>query len=163
MRSKDEAERYWRQMVRIAHDFFHTWRQVVAARLGEETARELELAFWEQVGLNTAQAYLANKAAVSEDMETIIQALAKSSRIMGEEVRVEREGEDWLLVHEACPWPASYRRFHQHENCRPGCDHWFKTTVARLNPCLEVHTEASIPDGHGRCVRRLRFRCACSR
>jgi hypothetical protein len=148
-------------MIRIAHDFFHVWRQVVVVRLGDEMAGELELAFWERVGLNTAQAYLASKATVSRDVETIIQALAKSSRIMGEEVRVEREGKDWLLVHEACPWPASYKRFHGDENCRPGCDRWFKTTVAHLNSCLEVYTEASIPDGYGKCVRRFRLgQCA---
>lgn len=50
----DKLERDRKTMILIAHDFFHSWRQVLYHQYGGSVTEELTLRFWEHVGKNTA-------------------------------------------------------------------------------------------------------------
>lgn len=149
-----KLDRNWKTMILIAHDFFHNWRQAVCERYGEEVMEELTLRFWELVGKNTAAQYARAKID-GRDVERVARATARSSEIMGETVRVERDGEAWLLLHDACPWIDSYRRAGFDGKCRPGCHRWFQAAVQGLSPDLTVDTLASLADGDKQCIRRF--------
>lgn len=153
-------ERDWKTMILIAHDFFHAWRRVVAEKYGEAEMEELTEKFWELVGRNTANQYRTKGKIDAGSVEQIVRAVARSSEIMGETVRVEREGEAWLLIHEACPWIETYRRAGYPGRCQRGCDRWFSTTVAELTPEVVVETTSCLAAGDGRCVRRF-YRHSC--
>ena len=144
----------WRAMIKVSHDFFHCWRQVLLEELGDEKTEELTLRFWEKVAEATARAYAAAGAAEKGGLEGLVRAIARSSEIMGETVQVGKDGQDFLLVHLACPWTDSYRDYGG-GNCQPGCDRWFIETARALIPECTVVTESSLPAGQGKCVRRF--------
>ncbi|MFZ5634035.1 MAG: L-2-amino-thiazoline-4-carboxylic acid hydrolase [Bacillota bacterium] len=150
----NKLERDWKTMILIAHDFFHNWRQTLYERYGEEVMEELTLRFWELVGKNTALQYTRGKID-PQDVERVARGAARSSEIMGETVRVQRDGEAWLLIHDACPWIDSYRRAGFAGRCRPGCDRWFEATVQGLSPDLGVETRACLASGDKQCIRRF--------
>jgi len=143
-------------MIRVGHDFFHCWRLVLADDLGPQKTGELTLRFWDKVAEATARAYARGGAAAAgeNDLEGLVRLMARSSEIMGERVRVEADGDDFLLIHEACPWTDSYREYGG-GNCQPGCDRWFVKVAAAVLPGCRVRTERSIPAGGGECVRRF--------
>lgn len=149
-----KLERDWKTMIMISHDFFHNWRQAVYEKYGEEAMEELTLRFWELVGGNTAAQYARAKID-GRDVERVARAAARSSEIMGETVRVEPDGDAWLLLHDDCPWIDSYRRAGFEGKCRPGCHRWFESAVKGLSPDLGVDTLACLADGDKQCVRRF--------
>lgn len=149
-----KLEREWKTMVKIAHDFFHNWRQAVCEKYGDQDLEELTLRFWELVGKNTAAQY-ARAGIDGCDVERIARAAGRSSEIMGETVRVEPDGEAWLLLHDACPWIDSYRKAGFEGKCGPGCQRWFEATVKGLSPDLAVDTLACLAEGDKQCVRRF--------
>jgi len=144
----------WRGMIVVGHDFFHCWRQVLLEEVGGGKTEELVLKFWQKVANVTAQAYMHAGMVEKRDLESLVRVMARSSEIMGEKVHVERDGEDFLLVHEACPWTDSYRKYGG-GNCQPGCDCWFREVAKAVIPGCSVLTEASIPGGDRQCVRRF--------
>lgn len=152
--SLKKLERDWRTMILIAHNFFHCWRQAVYERYGEGAMEELTLRFWELVGGNTAAQY-ARANIDGRDLERLAGAAARSSEIMGETVRVERDGEAWLLIHDACPWIESYRKAGFEGKCGPGCHRWFEASARGLSPDLAVDTLSCLGDGDQHCVRRF--------
>ncbi|MDA8335866.1 MAG: L-2-amino-thiazoline-4-carboxylic acid hydrolase [Peptococcaceae bacterium] len=145
-------EKQWRGMIRVSHDFFHRWRQAVLEGEGEEKAREMELRFWELVGQGTADAYRRLNPA---SLGAIVDLMARSSRIMGEEVTTRKSGDECFLVHTGCPWPESYRAAGLGGSCRPGCDRWFAATLANLDAGYAVETLSSLADGDTTCTRRF--------
>ena len=145
-------EKEWRGMIRVSHDFFHRWRQAVVESVGEEKAREMELRFWELVGEGTAEAYRRLNPA---SLGAIVDLMARSSLMMGEEVTTRTDGADCFLVHTGCPWPQSYRASGLGGSCRPGCDRWFAATVAKVDPRYGVETLSSLADGDNTCTRRF--------
>lgn len=152
--SLQKLEREWKTMILIAHDFFHSWRQAVFEKYGEQAMDELTLRFWELVGKNTAAQY-AKAGIDGNDMGRLALAAARSSEIMGETVRTESDGEVWLLLHDACPWIDSFRKAGLGGKCGPGCHRWFEATVEGLSPELAVETLACLADGDKQCVRRF--------
>jgi len=145
-------EKDWRGMIRIAHDFFHQWRGTVAEVVDEQTRQAMELRFWERVGETTADAF---RRLAPASLKAIVDLMARSSAIMGEEVVTREEGEACFLVHMACPWLASYRRSGLRGSCRPGCDRWFVATLAALRVPYRVETLSSLADGDATCTRRF--------
>ncbi|MCL6449620.1 MAG: hypothetical protein K6U04_16050 [Armatimonadetes bacterium] len=87
-----------RAMIWVAHDFFHCWRRAVQEKYGEEAAAALTERFWKIVGRRTGELYLTKAGVAPGDMEAVVRAIARSSEIMGETVRVEKDGSDWLLI-----------------------------------------------------------------
>jgi len=139
-------------MIHVSHDFFHRWRRAALESGGEEKARQMELRFWELVGEGTAEAYRRLNPA---SLKAIVDLIARSSAIMGEEVTTREEGNTCFLVHSACPWPESYRASGLGGSCRPGCDRWFASTLAALDDGYQVETLSSLADGDTTCTRQF--------
>jgi hypothetical protein len=147
-------ERDWQSMIRIAHDFFHAWRKAVRDRLGEAAASEMELAFWENVGVGTGRMYL-ERGGAPEDLDRIATTLQRASDVMGETAHVRKDGTDVLLVHTACPWLDSFRAAGLPNRCGEGCDRWFQVTVRTISPKVRVVTESQMPRSDATCTRRF--------
>lgn len=145
----------WKTMILISHDFFHKWRKAVIEAYGEEAEEKLTLRFWDLVGAGTAESYLKKGKINPNDVEQVVQAVARSSEIMGEKVHVENDGAFFYLVHEQCPWINSYKASGAPGKCEPGCSRWFEAAVAALSPDLQVETTSSLALGHDKCVRKF--------
>ena len=155
--SSEEAykrlERDWRSMIFIAHDFFHRWRQVVEEKYGVEEAEGLIIRFWELVGEGTGESYL-KRGRDTENLEQVVKAMLRASEVMGEQVRMAVDGNDYLLIHDACPWIDSFKDYRAPGQCQAGCDHWFGTAIKVVSPNLSVRTESCLAAGENACVRR---------
>jgi hypothetical protein len=147
-------ERDWQSMIRITHDFFHAWRKSVADSHGEPAAKDMEMRFWENIGLGTGRMYLA-RGGTPDDPGQIAFTMKRASDIMGETAHIAQDGDATLLVHTACPWIDSYRAAGLPNQCGAGCDHWFQTTVKTISPNLKVITESQLPRGDASCTRRF--------
>jgi hypothetical protein len=147
-------ERDWQSMIRITHDFFHSWREAVEERLGKQAADEVQMRFWEIVGVGTGKLYL-ERGGNPEDPEQIAYTMLRASQVMGETAHTAREGDASLLVHEACPWLDSFRERGAAGQCQAGCDNWFQATVRTISPRLQVVTESALPAGDATCTRRF--------
>jgi hypothetical protein len=147
-------ERDWQSMIRITHDFFHAWRKSVQDRQGEAAAKEMELAFWENVGVGTGQMYL-KRGGKPEDLGQIAYTMQRASDVMGETAHMKKDGADVLVVHTACPWLDSFRVAGLANQCGEGCDRWFQVTVKTISPKVRVVTESQLPQGGATCTRRF--------
>jgi len=147
-------ERDWQSMIRITHDFFHAWRKSVKDKGGEAAAMEMELAFWENVGVGTGQMYL-KRGGKPEDLEQIAFTMQRASDVMGETAHTKKDGQDVLVVHTACPWLDSFRAAGLPNRCGEGCDHWFQVTANTISPKVRVATESQLPKGDATCTRRF--------
>ena len=150
----ERTSRDWQSMIRITHDFFHGWRRTVAETLGEEKAMEMELRFYERIGEGTGRMF-ADRGGRPEDVEKLVFSLVRASEVMGEKARMAADGNDWLLIHEACPWPDSFRAHGVPHTCQASCDRWFQTTARSVSPKLRVVTESALPAGDATCTRRF--------
>lgn len=148
------AERDWQSMQRICHDFFHGWRRTVQDRYGAEAAKDLEMAFYERIGVGTGQMFI-ERGGQPDELEKLVRSLVRASEVMGETARLEREGDDVLLVHTACPWTDSFRATGVPNQCQASCDHWFQTTAKTISPKIRVVTESALPAGDASCTRRF--------
>lgn len=151
--------RDWESMIRITHDFFHAWRKSVADTGGEQAAREMELRFWENIGVGTGKMYL-QRGGKPDDHEQVARTMLRASEVMGETAQMRKDGSATLLVHTACPWMDSYRANGIANQCGTGCDHWFQVTAKTISPQLKVVTESQLPQGDASCTRRFTFEAA---
>ena len=156
MDAKENAKlmRNWKGMLFISHDFFHRWRQTVEETVSPQEAKKLVNRFWELVAKGSAQAYLS-KNKDPHDVEGVVQSLARASDVMGETVRVEKDGADVLLVHDASPWIDSFREYGAPGQCQAGCDRWFEATAETISPRLKVETTTCLAAGDNTCTRRF--------
>lgn len=148
-----KLERDWRSMIFISHDFFHRWRMVVEERLGEEETTALIERFWEVVGEGTAESYLKRGKDVT-DLEQIVNYFVRASLVMGESARAVKEGNDVLLIHDACPWIDSFRDYGAPGKCQAGCDKWFESALRKITSDFSVQTEGCLAAGDSGCIRR---------
>jgi len=149
-----KLQRNWKAMVIISHDFFHRWRQTVEETIGPQEAKKLVQRFWELVGQGTAEAYLKKKRD-PDNVEDVVRALTRASEIMGGTVRVEKDGETVLLIHDACSWIDSYRDYGSPGQCQLGCDRWIGAAIEYISPRLRVETTACLAAGDQTCARRF--------
>ncbi len=157
VRTSDAAkklERDWRSMILISHDFFHRWRMVLEEKLGAEETFQLVDRFWELVGEGTAESY-RKRGKDTGDLEQIVHAFVKASLVMGEKARLEKEGNDVLLIHDACPWIDSFRDYGALGQCQSGCDKWFQTALKNISNDFSVQTETCLAAGGSNCTRRF--------
>lgn len=150
----EKLEKEWRSMIVISHDMFHSWRKVVEKRLGSEEASELINQFWELVGEGTAKAYL-KRGRDTRDLEQIVGSMVRVSLTMGEKARMSKDGEDYLLIHDACPWVDSFRNYGAEGQCQAGCDRWFAKATETISPEFTVTTESCLAAGDSSCTRRF--------
>lgn len=146
-------EKEWRSMIIISHDIFHCWRQVVEEKFGVETASELVNLFWERVGEGTGKVYL-KRGRDTRDLEQIVGAMVRVSHTMGENARMTRDGNDYLLIHDFCPWIDSFRDYGAEDQCQAGCDRWFIKSTETISPEITVKTESCLAAGDRSCIRR---------
>lgn len=149
-----KLERDWRSMIFISHDFFHRWRQVLEQKYGAEESMKLANSFWELVGESTADSYL-NRGKDTNNLDQIVDAFVKASLVMGESARMAKDGDDVLLIHDACPWVDSFKNYGAPGQCTAGCDEWFKSAIKKISDDFSVKTECYIPLGGKTCTRRF--------
>ncbi len=142
-------------MIFIAHDFFHCWRKTVEEKLGTEVTSDLVLRFWELVGQGTGDSYL-KRGRDPGDLEQVVKAMVRASQVMGESAAMVRDGDDYLLVHETCPWIDSFKNYGAPGQCQAGCDRWFESAVAAISADIAVGTESCLAAGDQTCRRRYR-------
>lgn len=148
-----KLERDWRSMIFISHDFFHRWRMVLEEKFGAEETVALVNLFWESVGEGTAQSYL-KRGGDTEDLEQIVNAFVRASHVMGESAQSLKDGNDVLLIHDACPWIGSYQDYGALGQCQAGCDKWFETALKTISDSFSVRTESCLAAGESNCTRR---------
>lgn len=149
-----KLERDWRSMISISHDFFHRWRMIIEEKLGPEEAIELVNRFWESVGEGTAESYL-KRGKDTNNLEQIVDSFVKASLVMGESARSAKDGNEVLLIHEACPWVASFQNYGAPGQCRAGCDKWFEAAVKNISGNFLVQTDSCLAAGDTSCIRRF--------
>lgn len=148
-----KLQRDWRSMIFISHDFFHRWRQAVEENFGVEESMNLANRFWELVGESTADSYLKRGKDVN-DLAQIVDAFVRASLVMGESARMAKDGDDVLLIHDACPWIDSFKDYGVPGKCQAGCDKWFETALTKISRDFEVQTEGCLAAGDSNCIRR---------
>ncbi len=146
-------ERDWRSMIFISHDFFHRWRMVLEEKFGAEETVALVDRFWELVGEGTAESYL-KRGRDTEDLEQIVNAFVRASLVMGESARSTKDGNDVLLIHDACPWIGSFKDYGAPGQCQAGCDKWFETALKTISGAFSVQTDSCLAAGDSTCTRR---------
>jgi hypothetical protein len=148
-----KLERDWRSMISISHDFFHRWRMVLEEKFGAEETAALVDRFWESVGEGTGESYL-KRGRNTEDLEQIVNAFVRASLVMGERARSAKDGNDVLLIHDACPWIGSYQDYRASGQCQAGCDKWFETALKTISQDFSVRTDSCLAAGDSTCTRR---------
>jgi len=149
-----KLERDWSSMILISHDFFHRWRQAVEEKYGAEESNNLANRFWELVGESTANSYLM-RGKDTNDLEQIVKAFVNASLVMGESARMAKDGDDVLLIHDACPWIDSFKNTGAPGQCIEGCDKWFESAITKISDNFSVQTEGHIAAGADTCTRRF--------
>ncbi len=145
------------QITRAQHFAF---REAVAEMAPEVDTAAVVDRMWEITGKQTAAAYAKRLDTSKPVARQVADGIAWSSQCMGEDAEVEEtEGGEVFLRHSDCPWVHWHRRMGLESECRPGCDTWFRSTMAHLNAELgtkvNFETIESLPEGEDACLRRL--------
>lgn len=162
------AEKRFEILSQINRASHFAWRRAAVRLCPEVDARQLVMAYWEEVGHDTARAYFKHfRKRLAEDPQASLAGLVADSFVfsslsMGETAaRVpEREspGHAWMR-HDACPWHEWHARFGLLEEDRAGCDRWLATLVEDINRefggRLRWETVESLPDGGSCCLRHV--------
>jgi hypothetical protein len=155
------AEKRFAVLCQIARAQHFAWREAVAQLCPGIDARAVAERMWEITGRDTAQAYLRRIDPARPLPRQVAEAVAWSSRCMGEDAAAEDGASDReaFVRHRACPWLDWHRKLGLEAEDRPGCDAWFRATVVELNRVLgadlAVETLETLPEGGGSCLRRL--------
>lgn len=145
-------------ITRAAH---FEWRRAALALSPDVDPMALVGRYWEEVGHDTAAAYLRRIDRERPLPRQVAELFVSSSLAMGEraEVRPSEGPGEVLLVHTGCPWPAWHERYQALAEDRPGCDRWLATVCADIGEALGVRlrfeTLESLPEGGATCTRRL--------
>lgn len=150
-----DAQRKWRYMIPISHQFYIYARKAAESLMGTEQVAKFIERFWRTAGEDTGRMYVELGKLSSENLPALVRAISRSSEIMGEETQARIEGGRAFLVHYDCPWPKAYAKYGLPESCQGGCDIWFQTLVSVVSPKFRVKTCRSIPAGEALCVREF--------
>ncbi len=152
---KLDADRKWRYMIPISHQFYIYGRKAAGEILGQGEVEKFIERFWRINGEDTGRMYLELGKLDPSDLPGLVRAIARSSEIMGEDAEARNEGSRSYLIHHSCPWPATYKESDLPESCQSGCDVWFKSLAAAVSSRICVKTTRSIAAGEGLCVREF--------
>ncbi len=137
------------------------WREAVAELVPELDPRDVVLRMWELTGRDTAKAFVKRIDRKLPLAPQIGAQIVRSSACMGEdaELVVADDGDEALVHHDVCPWLRWHERNGLREECQPGCDRWFASTLDAINEStgakLAFETLQSMPAGAERCTRRM--------
>ena len=143
---------------RMAH---FEWRRAALALCPKVKPMDFVLKYWEEVGHDTAQAYLKRMDKSKPVAPQIAASFVWSSHSMGEDAHLY-EGDnpkEAYMLHKGCPWYVFHKREGLLGEDQPGCDKWLEVLIDDINKALGSHvkweTLESLPGGGGGCVRRL--------
>jgi hypothetical protein len=146
------------EIVRASH---FEWLRAVKALAPQLDEAELVREYWQEVGRDTAQAYLPHIDREKPLPEQVARSFSFSSQCMGEDCGVKpgKDENEYFAEHTACPWFERHKKEGKPELDLPGCDAWLQAVVAGINEelgsNLRVETLKSLPDGDDVCLRRF--------
>ena len=147
------------QITRAQH---FAWRQAVVELCPEVDPSAVVDRMWEITGVDTAAAYIRRLDPDAPLAAQVAAGIAWSSASMGEDAVVEpgEAGKDEVyLRHVACPWAEWHGKHDLLAEDRPGCDAWFRSTLAQVGAAakkeLRFETLQSLPEGADSCLRRI--------
>ena len=146
-----KLKRDWQAMIKVSHDFFHAWRQMMEEEVDDRRARFLTERFWEKIAISNAEMYRGDKT----DISKILRFMARMSDVMGETVTTDSKNGESYLIHIACPWIDSFKEYEAKNRCQAGCDCWFETTLKLINPDLKMQTLDCLTEGGKGCIRKF--------
>lgn len=154
-------EKKYKMMSQILRATHFEWRRAALAFCPEADPKELVMKFWEEVGHDTAAAYLKQIDPGKPLPRQMAENTVFSSLCMGEEARVV-EGKDEkesFVRHDGCPWYDWHKRLGLLAEDQAGCDHWFRTFTADINAKLGAainwETRKCLAAGDDQCLRRF--------
>lgn len=146
------------QIMRASH---FEWRRAALAAAPNMAPVDLVMKFWEEVGHDTADAYLKQIDPSKPLPKQLASCTEFSSVSMGEDAKVV-EGKDdseAFLRHDGCPWYDWHKKLDLLSEDQPGCDRWFQVIVEDVNKKLgtnvKFETLKSLPAGDECCLRRF--------
>lgn len=152
-------EKKFRVLSEIVRAQHFAWREAVRQLAPGVDPEAVVERMWELTGDQTGAAYVAHLDASRPLAPQVARSIAWSSVCMGEDAVAEAQGAEAFVVHRDCPWFHWHQRGGLLAEDRPGCDAWFRNTVAQVNlrtgRQLRVETLAALPDGDPVCRRRL--------
>ena len=144
------------------------WRRAALKACPGLDPMKLVLAYWEEVGHDTAKAYIKHfRKRLEQDpdaslAEMVADSFVFSSVSMGEDAKRVSEKESpghAYMRHDACPWKDWHERFDLIEEDRPGCDMWLKTLIDDINQefgsKITFKTIEALPEGGSCCLRHV--------
>lgn len=157
-----DLEQRFRILCQITRAQHFAWRAAVSECAPDVDAEAVVTRMWELTGEQTGAAYAKRFDRTAPLAPQFAHSIAWSSQCMGEDAVVEEDpaepGVAWVR-HRDCPWVHWHRRQGLLSEDQPGCDAWFRSTIAYLNraggPQLQFETVQSLPEGADSCLRRL--------
>ncbi|MBI5514678.1 MAG: hypothetical protein HY909_12960 [Deltaproteobacteria bacterium] len=145
-------------IVRAQH---FAWRRAVEEACPSVDPSAVVLRMWRLTGEQTGRAYLRRIDRSRPLGPQLARSIAWSSQCMGEDAAFEpgASDEEGLVRHRSCPWDAWHGRHALREECRRGCDEWFRATCAvvgaETGTDVRFETLESLPEGGASCLRRI--------
>ncbi len=154
-------EKRFKMMAQILRATHFEWRRAALAFCPDADPKELVMKFWEEVGHDTAAAYLKQLDPAKPLPKQMAENTVFSSLCMGEDARVV-EGTDereCFVRHDGCPWYDWHQRLGLLEEDQAGCDQWFRTFTADINEklgaAIKWETQKCLAAGDDHCLRRF--------
>jgi len=155
------VEKKFHVLCEITRASHFEWLRAVRALAPELDLSELVRRYWQEVGRDTAVAYLRHIDPQKPLPEQIARSFAFSSQCMGENCTVKpgRDDSEYFAEHTGCPWFDWHKKEGLLEMDRMRCDAWLGAIVEdankSLNSKLKAETLKSLPDGDDTCLRRF--------
>ncbi|MEW5920821.1 MAG: L-2-amino-thiazoline-4-carboxylic acid hydrolase [Bacillota bacterium] len=137
------------------------WRRAALSFCPDANPMDLVMKFWEEVGHDTADAYLKQIDPSKPLPKQLAQNTVFSSICMGEDAKVVdgKDEKESFVRHDGCPWYDWHKMLGLLEEDQPGCDHWFRTFVkdinAKLGTDVKWETQKCLAAGDEICLRRF--------
>jgi len=146
------------EIVRASH---FEWLRAVKALAPQLDETRLVREYWQEVGRDTASAYVPHIDRKKPLPEQVARSFSFSSQCMGEDCGVKpgKDENEYFAEHTACPWFERHREEGKLELDLPGCEAWLEAVVNGINEelgsNLKFETLKSLPDGDEVCLRRF--------
>lgn len=137
------------------------WHAAVRKVCPDVDPMAVTLEMWRVTGEQTGEAYVRRIDRKLPIAPQIAAGICRSSECMGEDATLESGAteREAFVVHRACPWQRWHEKQDLVKEDRPGCDEWFRETIAAVNRALgtdvRFETLETLPDGGTTCRRRL--------
>jgi hypothetical protein len=137
------------------------WHAAVRRICPEVDPMRVTMEMWRLTGDETGAAYVRKIDRRLPIAPQIASSICWSSECMGEDAVALRGAneKEAFVVHRGCPWKRWHERMKLEHEDRPGCDEWFRATIATVNAALgsnvTFETLESMPEGGATCRRRI--------